>query len=92
MDLLRGHKPGSFQRRYDGVTPDQRRTYYAFRRHLGYSPAEVDAMPMLVRRMFVEEMNAEFAAQAGEAGDDGEPTTGTVTDDLGHFGLVAHEI
>lgn len=47
-------------------------------------------MPMLVRRMFVEEMNAEFS-QAEET-DSEEATTGTVTDDLGMFGLVATQI
>ena len=48
-------------------------------------------MPMLVKRMFIEEMNEEFKAPPAE-GEPEEAVVGNVTSDLGMFGLVAHEI
>lgn len=92
MGLRGGHKPGSFERRYQRVTPEQRRTYYAFQRHLGIPPAEVDRLPMLVKRMFIEELNAEFSKDPSADPEEETPVIGKVTDDLGMFGLVAHEI
>lgn len=73
-----GRKPGSLRRRYDALDPSRRRLYYYMRRHLGYSPAEVDAMPMLHVLMFVDGMVEEFS---GGVDENGEPIDGADSDD-----------
>lgn len=75
-------KPGSLKRRYSELEDSDKYTYYAFRRHLGYSPAEVDAMPWWERRMFIEVLNEEFTEE--------EPKE-NVYDDVSAFGMKARE-
>jgi hypothetical protein len=54
------------------------------RRHLGYTPAEVDAMTWAERRMWVEMLNLEFSGKD----EDGEPEAPVQhTDDLTSLGF-----
>lgn len=62
-------KPGSIERRYSALSEQRKTLYYAFRRHLGMSRAEVDALPWWEHRFLVEKMNEEFAPPGELDGD-----------------------
>ena len=82
MDLREPHGPKTFERRYAGLTEERKNLYFVFRRHLGYEPHEVDAMPWWQLRMFCEKLNEEFAPPDEDAGES------SVSDHASDFGLT----
>lgn len=66
------------------------------RRHLGYTPKEVDAMPWWELRMWLEKLVDEFTPTDDDDDDgffNGEPPARIEqTDSLSSLGIVAHEI
>lgn len=95
MGLSGAFRPGSFERRYAALTENTRNTYYALRRHLGYTPEEVDSMPWWELRMWVECLEEEFTLENdsdGESPEDGQAKPTIVTDSLSKLGIVAHEV
>ena len=75
------HGPKRQERRYGSLETERRRFYYAFRRHLHYTPEQVDALPWWQVRMFLEGLNEEFR-------DPDEPETEVYDGDLADLGIT----
>lgn len=61
MGLQGDRRPGSLERRYEQLPEEAKNVYYLFRRHLGYTPAETDAMSWIERRMWLDCLAREFS-------------------------------
>lgn len=90
MGLQGALRPGSVERRYAALDENRKTLYYYFRRHLYYTPAEVDAMPWHEKRMYVEMLNIEFSPPD----EDDEYAGATVEnyDDLTDMGFTVHSV
>lgn len=75
-----GARPKRLEERYEDVAGPfpARQTHYLARRHLGFLPAEFDALPWHERRMFIEGLIFEFTDEEPDEwidGDDSEQLT-----------------
>lgn len=62
MDRRRAGQPGRLQARYEQVAggPEQRRTYFLVRKHLGFSIAEWDRLPWWHQQVYIEELTSDL--------------------------------
>ncbi len=86
MDIRGAPGPKSYDRRYASLEDTRKNLYYAMRRHLGYTPAEVDAMCVQERRMWVEKLNQEFSSEEDDTVDT------EASDDPTEFGIIPTSI
>lgn len=91
MGSERGSKPGSLERRYEALSDERKNRYYLFRRHLGMTRQEVDALPWWETRFLVEKMNEEFSPP-DEDSMDGPREGDRHFDDIAELGLQIHSI
>lgn len=82
-----GFKPGSLSARYEALTQDAD-TYYAFARHMGWKPSEVDDLKWWEHDMLVEEMRAEFS-ETPEGAEETLPSTEPDESDVTGAGHLA---
>ena len=93
MGLQGAFRPKSLESRYAQLTDQQKTVYYAFRRHLGMSSAQVEALPWWERRYLIEKLNEEFAHPED---DDDDFTTITADDEVSNnaesMGFTVHTV